>query len=278
MASSHSLVQNQHFGRVSICLEDRPEVLLMGVARHIEPAHEYKLNGLWCMHLYRYNGELVLNGERLQIRPGSFSLIPPETLFQHVWPERPAVHFFAHFRLRRGSKVVPYPILQPTGERFESLWDDLVDMVAYYGVEDSRVAARIWDVLWRMTLPARQVASETQHNATVTRAATLIGARLAESIDIGRLAQEVGVSHNHLIRLFRATYGDTVQGYIRGLRAQKARHLLVNTTMPIKVVAVQCGIPDLHGFNKTIRRVFGKSPSMIRKDSEQRIVGVAPEA
>jgi len=40
--------------------------------------------------------------------------------------------------------------------------------------------------------------------------------------------------------------------------------LLVYSTLPVKVIASEVGIPDLHLFNKTIRRELGHSPRAIR--------------
>jgi transcriptional regulator GlxA family with amidase domain len=59
-----------------------------------------------------------------------------------------------------------------------------------------------------------------------------------------------------------------VVGYIRRLRTERARHLLVNSTLPVKAVAVQVGLPDLQQFNKVIRRELGRSPREVRAHAE----------
>jgi transcriptional regulator GlxA family with amidase domain len=46
---------------------------------------------------------------------------------------------------------------------------------------------------------------------------------------------------------------------------ERARHLLLNSTLPIKVIAREVGIPDPHLFNKIIRRELGKAPREVRK-------------
>ncbi len=78
------------------------------------------------------------------------------------------------------------------------------------------------------------------------------------------IAKTVGVSHNHLTRLFRAATGETVVGYIRARRMERARHFLHATTLSITAVAASVGIPDLQAFNKTCRRELGASPRGIR--------------
>lgn len=78
------------------------------------------------------------------------------------------------------------------------------------------------------------------------------------------VAEAVGVSHNHLIRLFRAETGGTVVAYIRRRRMEQARHLLRESTLSIPAVAASVGIGDLQAFNKACRRELGASPRTIR--------------
>ena len=93
----------------------------------------------------------------------------------------------------------------------------------------------------------------------------MIERRLGDSLNVADLAEELGISHNHLTRLFRSKYGMTIAGYIRKRRVERARHLLAFSTIPVKSVAVEVGIPDLHLFNKTIRAVLGRSPRAVRE-------------
>ena len=100
----------------------------------------------------------------------------------------------------------------------------------------------------------------------------MIELRLAETLSVKALADEVGISHNHLTRLFRAAVGDTVIGYIRQRRVQRARHLLEHTTLPIKTVAAQVGIEDpRHSINLSAPTLaarharFGTGPETKKK-------------
>jgi transcriptional regulator GlxA family with amidase domain len=83
-------------------------------------------------------------------------------------------------------------------------------------------------------------------------------------LEVPALARAVGVSHNHLTRLFRLETGLTVVAYIRSRRMARARHLLVSSTLSIPAVAATVGIPDLQAFNKTCHRELGGSPRAVR--------------
>jgi transcriptional regulator GlxA family with amidase domain len=156
--------------------------------------------------------------------------------------------------------------MQQAVEVVDDLWDALIEATTWIGVQDARLAARVWDVLWRVASLESPTVAIRPPNVALDWAVRMIGTRMGEPIDIARLASDAGVSHNHLIRLFRAAFGQTVQAYIRSARAERAFHLLTQSTVPVKAVAQQVGISDLHQFNKTIRRVYGKSPTQLRSE------------
>ena len=44
----------------------------------------------------------------------------------------------------------------------------------------------------------------------------------------------------------------------------RAQHLLSQSTLPIKAIAEEVGIPDLQHFNKVVRRKLGGAPRRLR--------------
>lgn len=241
-----------------------PMVFAIGVGRHSERSHSFRLNGLWCIHLYRYHGELVVGGRHHKVEPGHVSLIPPNTIFEHVWPHWPAVHVSVHFA-PHGDYLKPrIPIIQPLGERFERAYIDLLEATHWLPKEQERLNARVYDVLWRIARPSEPLEVFRRTHPALERAENLIRIKLAENFTVADLAEEAGISHNHLIRLFKTEHNETIQSYIRHQRAARARHLLVHTTMPIKAIANEVGVGNLQQFNKLIKRELGKTPRDLR--------------
>ncbi|MDF9815002.1 transcriptional regulator GlxA family with amidase domain [Streptomyces sp. SPB162] len=107
-------------------------------------------------------------------------------------------------------------------------------------------------------------ASDGPHPA-VAAAIAHIESHLADPLTVPGIARAAGVSHNHLTRLFRAATGDTVVAHIRRRRLERARHLLVESTLSIAAVAASVGIADLQAFNKACRRELGASPRAVRE-------------
>jgi len=79
------------------------------------------------------------------------------------------------------------------------------------------------------------------------------------AIDIPALARELGVSREHLHRLFRAALGLTPMAYARLARIARAKALLSEGHAPA-AVAAQCGFADQAHFARWFRRCFGVAP------------------
>lgn len=90
-------------------------------------------------------------------------------------------------------------------------------------------------------------------------------ADLAESLDAERLAKEVGLSQNHLIRLFRRDLQSTPSQYRDRLRIEHARSRLLQPDARVKEIAVELGFTYLSHFSKWFKRHTGTTPRGMRK-------------
>jgi transcriptional regulator GlxA family with amidase domain len=118
-------------------------------------------------------------------------------------------------------------------------------------------------VLWRLEAMAGTL-GEAHRSRYVGDAITYLEANLARPVTVPEVAEHLGISHNHLTRLFQAELGCSVVGYLRTARMALASHLLRDSTMSIAAVATTVGIPDLQAFNKACRRSLGASPRQFR--------------
>jgi AraC-like DNA-binding protein len=253
-------------GGARIDLSEAPQVVSAGLAVHgVRSLSDwYHLPYLWQLHLYRYEGDLVVDGRPHRIRPGAVSLLPPGTFVEFRYLGR-SEHYYAHFRapLGDGGRGLFVPHLQVAGSQVPGLTDLMAGVVGAVGHEPARASAELWAALWRVAKLAAREEKDASH-PSVVKAMAYIEAKLAERLEVSEIARVAAVSGNQLTRLFRAHTGLTVVGYIRLLRMQRARHLLCESTIPVAAVAASVGIPDLHAFNKACRREFGHSPRQLR--------------
>jgi len=97
------------------------------------------------------------------------------------------------------------------------------------------------------------------------RARGLLEAALAESLTAGDIAARLGVKPRRLLAVFRARFAQTPVQYLRRVRLQRARALLVATELPVADIAARVGFQYASYFNRSFRREFGVTPVEFRR-------------
>ncbi len=88
-----------------------------------------------------------------------------------------------------------------------------------------------------------------------------------DETDFSKLSAKMGFSSAYLTKLFNKYIGDTPLKYLTDIRIHEAKHLLLNTTLPIREIGEKVGYPDQFHFSKTFRRLTGKNPTAYRKEN-----------
>lgn len=240
--------------RLPECLPD-PWVIAQG--SHGPGRCEYRLHGLWQLHLYPYSCAAEIDGHRLTIRPGTAGLTPPGMAMRYELGQT-GTHLYAHFAC--ANRLADSPCLVDLGADYRRVERHLTEAVPWVATDPRRAAVRLWDILGCVAAAA----PGAPEAGLVVRARSWIEARLGETIELAALAAELGCSREHLARRFRAELDCTVVAYVRQRRAARAEHLLTSSTRPLSEIARSIGVADAHAFNKLIRRELGRSPRECR--------------
>jgi transcriptional regulator GlxA family with amidase domain len=116
----------------------------------------------------------------------------------------------------------------------------------------------------RQRLPLR--ARLGVQNAKVLQIIELMESSLAEPLSLIEIADDVGLSRRQIERLFRQEMGRSPARYYLEIRLDRARHLLVQSSMPVVEVAVACGFVSASHFSKCYREVYNRSPQQERAE------------
>ena len=122
----------------------------------------------------------------------------------------------------------------------------------------------------RQRLPLR--ARLGVQNARVLSIIELMEANLSEPLSLLEIADHVGLSRRQIERLFRQEMGRSPARYYLEIRLDRARHLLVQSTMPVVEVAIACGFVSASHFSKCYRELYAKSPQQERAERKQLLV------
>ncbi len=239
------------------------------------PSAAYCFSDIWCVHLYRYAGAIVIDGTSFRLSPGMVSVVPPLVHFEHRWETYPSVHTFAWFRPGASSgetvRIAALQHLGPEWELHSDLFSDAVEPI--YTAQPPRAAAFVWNLLWHLVPRISGDPAKTQMHPGLARATRLIKTHMNNPLRVEDVSAAAGLSPSHLGRLFRQTYGVTPMDYLRRCRVERARHLLTTTSLTVKQIASDVGIRDLQFFNKMIRRDLGHAPRELRELNRTRAAG-----
>lgn len=111
-----------------------------------------------------------------------------------------------------------------------------------------------------MTLRARTGVSHPRLLAAIEAMECHIEDPLTQS----DLAAVVGLSPRQLERLFRRYLNETPTRYYLELRLQRARRLLLETSLSVLDVAMCCGFVSASHFSKCYRNFFKRTPRQER--------------
>lgn len=87
----------------------------------------------------------------------------------------------------------------------------------------------------------------------------------AEPITLATLSRLAGMSRFHLVRTFRAAYGDTPIRYLSRRRIERAQDLLRYANLTVTEVCVAVGFASLSSFSARFTDLVGESPSAYQR-------------
>ncbi len=150
-------------------------------------------------------------------------------------------------------------MLKLIGEDFDEL---LVNRICEQMLTD-----RVRSPTDRQRLPLR--ARLGVQNSKVLGIIELMEANLSEPLSLIEIADGVGLSRRQIERLFRQEMGRSPARYYLEVRLDRARHLLIQSSLPVVEVAVACGFVSASHFSKCYRELYARSPQQERNDRKQ---------
>ncbi|HEX8196565.1 MAG TPA: helix-turn-helix domain-containing protein [Pyrinomonadaceae bacterium] len=102
-------------------------------------------------------------------------------------------------------------------------------------------------------------------NKNLAQILDLINSDLSADLSLTILAETVGLSEYHFLRLFKQSTGVTPHQYILRQRIERAKQLLLKTEMSVTEIAYFLGFASPAHFAQQFRRQTGVAPSELRR-------------
>ena len=123
------------------------------------------------------------------------------------------------------------------------------------------------EAAWELMAAAGAVASPAVQSGTPPRWLVELRdevAARARRPSVARLAERAGVHPVYLSRLFRKSFGRSISGFVRKLRAERAADLLAHSDLPVSAIAAELDFADQSHLCRTFRAEIGIAPSAYR--------------
>ena len=107
---------------------------------------------------------------------------------------------------------------------------------------------------------------EKQEERTIAGITRYLQEHLSEEMSLSVLAEEFHLNPQYISQLFRNEIGVNFLAYLTSIRMEKARKLLLSTSLSVTEVADQSGYGDYRVFTKVFKKSEGVTPSQYRRD------------
>ena len=110
------------------------------------------------------------------------------------------------------------------------------------------------------------VEPEQQEERTITGITRYLQEHLAEDVSLSVLAEQFHLNAQYISQLFKSEIGVNFLAYLTNIRMEKAKKLMLSTSLSIAEVAEQSGYGDYRVFTKVFKKSEGITPSQYRRD------------
>ncbi len=206
-----------------------------------------------------YDGVLRFteDGEPYELHPGQYHIQRQNSVQAGVLPSDAPKYFYVHFTADWDESDT---VLPPDGvfeyAKLKTLIEEL-DRLSHSDTPYITLAGKFYELLTNLyqTKPTDSVANKI---------ADYIAKECFRTVNLDRICDEFHFSKNHIINLFKKTFGMTPITYMNSIKLQKAEYLMEVTSDSLESIALQCGFQDYSHFYKLFTRKHRQSPDRWR--------------
>lgn len=245
-------------------------------AIHPHTSTRTNLLSFLCFIVLSGKGELSYEEQIYQLSEGDCVFINCRKAYIHstsndLWslqwchfyaPSLPAV--YEKYKERGGRPVFHSDDLTP----FRLLLTDLYNLASSSDyIRDMRINEKLGSLLTLLMEQSWHPESVTVSRKRMELAAVreYLDEYFTEKIMLEELAEKFFINKFYLSKIFKETYGTTVNNYLISKRITRAKQLLRFTDMTVDEVGVAVGMGDANYFSRMFRKVEGISPREYRK-------------
>lgn len=245
-------------------------------ATHPHTSTRTNLLSFLCFVVLSGEGKLQYEGVDYELRAGDCVFIDCRKAYSHstsddLWalqwchfyaPSLPAM--YEKYKERGGCPVFHLADIKPFTDLLTELYN-LASSSDY--IRDMRINEKLGSLLTLLMEQSWHPESVTVSRKRMELAAVkeYLDEHFTEKLTLDELAEHFFINKFYLSKIFKETYGTTVNNYLISKRITRAKQLLRFTDMTVDEVGVAVGMGDANYFSRMFRKVEGISPREYRK-------------
>ena len=111
-----------------------------------------------------------------------------------------------------------------------------------------------------------QVDSENREERVISSITRYMQEHLSEEISLSVLAEEFHLNPQYISQLFKNEIGVGFLAYLTNIRIEKAKKLLLSTSLSVTEISEHTGYSDYRVFTKVFKKTEGITPSQFRRE------------
>jgi AraC-like DNA-binding protein len=230
------------------------------VSAHLHPFHE-------LVYIIEGEATIYVAGARRRYAAPVLLLYPPGVVHRE---EHDAGSWFAHVVVGIAGSGLPdavQAVPDHADRRFRQL---LLWLLESTSAQQAAVSEALLGLLvaYLGDSVAAPASDESAHSR-LSPALTYIAEHLTRPIRVADLADVVHVSESYLQYLFKEELAQSPIRVIMQERYQQAGHLLQESDLSIKAIALRCGFQDQRYFARFFKRMSGMTPTQYRQRAQR---------
>ena len=225
---------------------------------------------------YMIDGECdyYIGGRIYEVKSGDVILIPSGVLHKNSYRSRRHTRIAIHF----SNKYIPSAVLPfikcsvilyrnpETAEMIHKLMEAMYDEFTRNDSFSGEIIRNYMSLLFLVFARNCQCYDGVKAlNEYIEKVKRHIHENYSSEITLGEAAGMIGVSTEHLSRMFKAETGFGFCEYLNIVRLDRARILLQSGNKSVAEVAYKCGFNDSNYFSVKFKKLYGVSPKNCKK-------------
>ena len=247
----------------------------------VKPSTEFRTQNFYTWHfVISGGGTLEIYDNQYDVKSGEMFFIPPNIPMRY-FPKKsdPWEYVWFSFKgdlIEHYSELVGFSYNQPICEcqNFEKIKKSLKNFLNML-IDDEGGYFSALSTFYKIM----DILTACSESTGIHQIKRLLDENFATpKFCVEQVCHDVGISHAHLLRLFKGAYGVTLIKYIVKKRIELACEILISTNSSVSSVAYSCGFSDEIHFMKTFKKTMGISALQYRRNHLHAITDNAAKA